>query len=271
MPVTFTEQGGLRFTLGGDKPTAELRGRVDGTTDWQEASACVEAATVPRVGVLFRQDWTLDEEEGDEAAGWLVTVRYAKREPDNSETVEVSIEIGGQTAHITQSFGTTRYAAPGSVAPDYGGAIGVNSSGGSLSVEGTDVYVPTYSWTESHRFPVSQISDAYLAGVYALCAAPVNGAPWRGNPPGAVLFRGARGSWKDSDEYARIEFAFSLTPNVTLSLGTISGIQKPGWDHLWQVFEEADDATAKSLVKRLKAAYVEQVYRRGDFSVLGIG
>jgi hypothetical protein len=34
---------------------------------------------------------------------------------------------------------------------------------------------------------------------------------------------------------------------------------------------EAEDATAKMLVKRPIAVYVEEVYPSGDFSLLGIG
>ncbi len=51
----------------------------------------------------------------------------------------------------------------------------------------------------------------------------------------------------------------------------ITGISKRGWDHLWVRYQDAEDSTAKALVKRPVAAYVERVYYDGDFSGLGIG
>ena len=35
--------------------------------------------------------------------------------------------------------------------------------------------------------------------------------------------------------------------------------------------EDAEDATAKAIVKRPVAAYVEKVYEEGNFAALGIG
>ena len=56
-----------------------------------------------------------------------------------------------------------------------------------------------------------------------------------------------------------------------LSLGTITGISKEGWQYLWVRFIDDEDTTAKALIKRPVSAYVEQVYSYGDFSGLGIG
>ena len=62
------------------------------------------------------------------------------------------------------------------------------------------------------------------------------------------------------------------SPNRTgITVGDITGIAKKGWEYLWVRYEDAEDSTAKTLVKRPVAAYVEKVYESGDFAALGIG
>ena len=56
-----------------------------------------------------------------------------------------------------------------------------------------------------------------------------------------------------------------------LTIGDITGIVKSGWAYLWLRYQEVEDTTAKMLIQKPIAAYVEQVYREGDFSLLGIG
>ncbi len=51
----------------------------------------------------------------------------------------------------------------------------------------------------------------------------------------------------------------------------ILGISKGGWDCLWVEYGKQVDAASKRLTKTPLAVHVEQVYRFGDFSLLGIG
>lgn len=56
-----------------------------------------------------------------------------------------------------------------------------------------------------------------------------------------------------------------------LSVGSIGGINKRGWDYLWVRYADIEDPAAKMLVKRPLAVYVEQVYPFTNFLGLGIG
>ena len=40
---------------------------------------------------------------------------------------------------------------------------------------------------------------------------------------------------------------------------------------MWVRYVDAEDATAKAIVKKPVAVYIEKVYEEGDFSGLGIG
>jgi hypothetical protein len=99
----------------------------------------------------------------------------------------------------------------------------------------------------------------------------VNSGAFRGFAAGEVLFLGASGSKTGVDNW-EIAFKFAASPNVTsLSIGggiTVSA--KKGWEYLWVRFADAEDSTAKALVKRPVAAYVERVYESADFSTMGL-
>ena len=88
---------------------------------------------------------------------------------------------------------------------------------------------------------------------------------------GEVLFMGASGSKRGSDDW-EITFRFAASPNKTgLTVGDIVGIDKKGWEYMWVRYADAEDAAAKAIVKKPVAVYVEKVYEEGDFSTLGIG
>jgi len=69
-----------------------------------------------------------------------------------------------------------------------------------------------------------------------------------------------------------LSYSFVASANATVSIGSwITNIQKAGHDHLWVAFEEVDDSSAKKVVPRPLAAYVERIYEQADFFTLGIG
>jgi len=69
-----------------------------------------------------------------------------------------------------------------------------------------------------------------------------------------------------------ITFRFAASLNRTgISVGSITGIAKKGWEYLWVRYADVEDAGSNTLVKQPVAAYVEQVYEYGNFAALGIG
>ncbi len=62
---------------------------------------------------------------------------------------------------------------------------------------------------------------------------------------------------------------FSSGPNRTnLTVGSITGISKKGWEYMWVRYADAEDSADKAIVKEPVAAYIEKVYEDGNFSVL---
>jgi hypothetical protein len=206
---------------------------------------------------------------------WHATVEYidpdspdAEDPPETGES-EYHFEIGGETVHITQSISTiSKTKAGGGDAPDFKGAIGIQPDG---SIAGVDVFAPTFHFSETHYLAVAAVTAAYKATLAGL-AYHVNNDTFKGHPAGEVLSMGASGSQRGSDDW-QISFPFGARKNeANVSIGGVITVPAvKGWEYLWVLYREKEDAVAKKIVQQPLAAYVEQVYPTGDLSGMGIG
>ena len=269
MPITVEERYDSRTSSAGEGPGAELLYVVKGTDDDLAARAALEAAAPATYDGLPLRTVRI-EPVGPEL--WDGEVTYAPPEdvePQQGESV-FAFDTGGGTQHITQSRATVAsYPAPGTTAPNFKGAIGVTAD----SVEGVDIVVPVYSFSETHVLPDATVTDAYKRTLM-LSTGKVNTDLFRGFNPGEVLFLGAAGTKRGAPGEAgdwEITYRFAVSPNETgLTVGDIAGIDKKGWEYLWVRYEDAEDGAAQAVVKRPVAAYVERVYPETAFAALGI-
>ncbi len=268
MPVTLTEQIGSRSWTTGENGSVTLKYILEGTSDDLTAKALVASSTATEYQGLIRQSIEIDPETVDTAHGtgrWNVTVKYGPR-PAPAETGDssFSFDTGGGTMHVTQSIATVaRYAPAGKTAPDFAGAIGVTLD----NVEGVDVTIPVYTWSETHYLPDSQVNKA---AYYALTGR-TNNASFKGCATGECLFLGASGSKKGSDNW-EITFKFAASPNkANFTVGGITVASKKGWEYMWVRYADSEDTDAKALVKKPVAVYIEKVYEEGNLATLGIG
>jgi hypothetical protein len=260
MPATIEERFDSRQGTDGEDPTTELIYMVSGTEDDNEVRSLVASTSPTDYTGLVRDRFSIEHLGG---GVWECKVQYVKL----TSEAQYAFDTGGGTQHITQSLANVqRRAAPGFVAPNYFGAIGVSE----VRVEGTDIAVPVFNFTETHRIANSVVTASYKLGLFRLTG-KVNDNTFKGFARGEVLFLGASGS-KSGFDHWEITFRFAASPNVSnLTIGDITNINKEGWHYLWVRFADDVDNTAKALIKRPIAAYVEQVYFYGDFSNLGIG
>lgn len=270
MPITLTERIDSRRITLGENPSADLVYILAGTSDDATAIALVESSAPPTYQGLYRQSIQLEPEWVDAASGdgrWIVTVRYGLwPQPKQGESV-YSFDTTGGTQHITQSIATVqRYAPPGKTAPDFKGAIGVTPE----NVEGVDITIPACTFAETHYLAATSVTLAYRVALFRLTG-KVNNATFKGCAAGECLFLGATGSKRGADDW-EITYRFAVSPNRTgITVGEITGIDKKGWEYLWVRYQNAEDGTARAIVKKPLAAYVEKVYEEADFSALGIG
>jgi hypothetical protein len=248
------------FTNGQNQGGRELVYDVVDTDDESE----VESLILGQAPSIY-QSRTLDSISAEPFGGgvWKGYARYIQWE----DTKEYTFETGGGTTRITQSIATiASYAPPGLTAPNFNGAIGVSED----RVEGVDIVIPAFQFSETHIFSDASVSQAYK-DVLTVLTGRVNAATFRNRAEGEVLFLGASGS-RRGDGMWPITFRFSVSPNATgLTVGGITGIDKGGWHYLWARYGDFADMTSFSLVKRATAIVVDQVYYPGNFSLLNIG
>ena len=268
MSATIHELFAGRTETIGDKPKAEIAYVVLGAVDESEVTALAQAS-IPSIHTgLSLRSFTLDERLN--ATTWKVVATYDQPDSPQQDDGEpsFSFDTGGGTQHITQSLQTVaRYGPAAAEALD--GAIGYDGQ----NVNGVDITVPVYQFSETHHLPPAFVTQGYKLALFAVTGS-VNNAPFRGFQAGEVLFLGASGSRRgvSLDDVWEIQYKFAASPNrVNLAVGSITGIQKRGWDYLWVQYGDSVDPIAKVLIKRPIAAYVEQVYPYASFANLGIG
>ncbi|MCR4414629.1 MAG: hypothetical protein NUV77_19605 [Thermoguttaceae bacterium] len=263
MTVVVAEKWESRQTIEGPDAQVDLVYIVCGTADDLEASAALLSASPATYNGLVRQYRRLERIAED---AWEGTVHYGRREPVQTGDVTWEFDTTGGTQKLTQSLATIgAYAPPGQTAPNFQGAIGVTHD----SVEGVDITVPVFSFSLRATLADNLVTPAYRATIFGLTGR-VNNAPFWGFAAGEVLFLGATGTKKNAEDW-EITYRFSASPNMTnIPVGPITVASKKGWEYLWVRYADDVDGTAKRAVKRPLAAYVEQVYPYGDFSLLGI-
>jgi len=253
-----------------DKRTS-VRYLVEDAASEIEALAALKTLSPGWVRNLPRLERRLTKRVNDTT--WLAAVEYGQLSPvdaaiedpvvDHSYTFDTT----GGSKHITQSLGTVGAYGP-SASAELGGAIGYDGH----NVNGCDITVPVYQFSEVHGFAAEDVNQAYKIAVMNMTGR-VNSATFRGFEAGEVLFLGASGNRHgtlDTDPW-QLTFNFAAAKNAAgLSVGAITDIAKQGWQYLWVQYGDSVDLTAKTLVKKPIAAYVEKVYEEADFSALGL-
>ena len=260
MPGTILETHRSREATEGENPSAELRFVVIGESD-DVAVRTLVLTTAPSTYLgLRRTNYTISPLDGGD--DWDVSVQYQKKTDS-----QYAFDTSGGTTNIKQSLATVgTYVPAGETAADYEGAIEVSGD----SVNGADIVVPVFSFSETHYLPDSLITASYKLAVFNLTG-KVNNAPFKGFAKGECLFLGCQGQKQGQGDW-ELQYRFSASPNVVgLTIGSGYTINKEGWQYAWTVFEEDVDDDAKRLIKKPAQTNVDQVYHYGNLGTLGIG
>jgi hypothetical protein len=272
-PISLAEKMESPIITDGESPSIKRKMTMEGVPYETMAHSLAISATPPTefLGsrLLVRKSVSLS------AIGfhiWDVDIDYGLQSHEKETgSNAMRFEIATQETTIKQALEhIADYAPAGETATDYKGAIGVNQDG---EAEGTQVITPTFSFTEELEMSDADINPTYVSTLYQLCGT-VNNASWSAKygtfEAGELLFAGCSGQ-KSSEDTWSMSFSFMAEPNVTgQTFGDIAGIDKQGFDYIWFEFRPQVDATAKRIVTPASDAHVERVYKRKDFSLLGI-
>lgn len=267
MSVSVSTYWKTRATAGHGKDAITLQWTLWGSNDEQEVLAALLASSSLTYYGLIRRTRTVEPLGGGK---WRGTVNYSRPESQTELTTESLLEVDttGGTQHITHSLGGTTYDV-------VNGGAGVEVDGGPInvqgeSVQGVDIYVPGFEFSERHILAAATHGLSYWKTVASL-SGTMNASAFRGFAAGEVLFIGARGRRSNEEDFDAT-FRFSALPNSypVIDGRTLSG-GKLGWDYLWVSYVLEEDTDKKKLMPKADWAYVERVYPQEDFSQLDIG
>ncbi|NBW11713.1 MAG: hypothetical protein EBR82_27145 [Caulobacteraceae bacterium] len=192
-------------------------------------------------------------------------------DPDvSSFNTTLTFNLVGGTTHITTALDTSSYRlfADGA-AVDVKKTIGIDLKTG--QVRGVDIVAPVLDFSLTTQFANRYVTAAYIKNVLALTG-KTNSVAWKGYDIGEVLFKGARGSKKGSENW-EISFEFSYSANKTgLTVGGITGVDKKGWQYLDVMFKEDTSNTINGRPLQVPTQVnVHTVYDSDAFAQLLIG
>lgn len=188
----------------------------------------------------------------------------------------ISVDTTGATELITQAWSDSEdpEAYVGKY-PDEGqstyGAINVSGN----QVNGVNVTVPAFNWTETWLVPAKyllvgdDVNDPYAKKLRSMTG-KVNSDDFRIFKPGEVLFLGGRFDANAGQSMVPVTYSFSARERrEAFFIGDIEVGVKDGWDHLWVQYETPEDATSE--FKKPRFVYVDRIYERLPYTDLKIG
>jgi hypothetical protein len=124
-----------------------------------------------------------------------------------------SFDTSGGTQHVTQSLQTVGRYGP-KATDKLQGAIGFDGK----NVQGVDITVPVFNFTESHWFTPDKITQAYKLLLFGKTGC-YNTDAFRGFAVGSVLFLGAAGDRQgdNPDDQWELTFRFAAMPRSATS------------------------------------------------------
>jgi len=273
MAITIQEAVQSRALVTGENESLTLRYIITGTASEQEARSTLELKSPSMYQGLLRDSCTVDPVWADDDADdgqWLGSARYVMPDATEPETGDftTSFDTTGGTQHITQaispqSVGTA--ATHPENAPNMFNTIGNTGD----AVQGTDIVVPVYRWSETHCLPDSMVTPQYRRMLY-LATGEVNQEAWREFGVNDSLFMGASGSKRARGDWS-VTFMFAAAPTRTEEIGPFK-VTKRGWQYVWCRYHRKVEGTGenKTLMMKPVAVYVNNVYYVFDFSKFGI-
>lgn len=227
-------------------------------------------------GLLLPRRTVTPKMINDSTYSWTVNYgmdqnQVSVSDPDLGQfNTTLTFNLVGGTEHITSALSTVSYrlTADGPII-DVQKTIGIDLKTG--QVRGVDILAPVLDYTLTTEFPNRIVTPAYVDALFDLTGT-VNTASFKGRPAGSVLFKGARGSKKGSENW-ELAFEFAYSKNKTgLSIGGITGVDKKGWQYLEIMYRDSPTLLISGKPIQVPTQVnVHDVYENGDFSKMKIG
>jgi hypothetical protein len=189
------------------------------------------------------------------------------RDPNDDRTFvpgAIAWDTTGATEHITSAM--EERVIGGNILDGFEGAINVQGT----SVQGIDKVVPAMKYSETWIMPTQVgLSTAFVKNVYSLTGT-VNASQFRAFQPGEALFMGARAQWSGDQPYTTVTFDWQARANdPEFYVKGLPQTLREGWEYPWIVYEPYSSPSGL-LVQRPKCLVIDTIYKKKDWSALGI-
>ena len=280
MTVQIAETADPRTLTAGNQWELEVRYLLFGSADEMEVQQALYDHCPQTLNGLNRVRWRVEPFWVDDVTGngyWAGTVTYApyQRVVFKTGDMAFNFEISAQSQHITQALkhiSTT--ACPGFTAEEFNGAINVTGDHDNIQVQGVDIQVPTYTFSETHYIPDGSITNGYKGTIYGLVG-KVNDASFKGLNAGECLFTACSGSKRGQEDW-EVNFRFAGSPNVAdwcadwpTGVKPAGAVAKKGWEYAWVRYKTGKGTNG--YIPKPMSVHIEQVYRSGGMGALNIG
>jgi hypothetical protein len=188
----------------------------------------------------------------------------------DEEESSLSFNCGATAIHITEAYSQRRILGR----KDAGNVIGWNGKGGDeMQVEGVDVQTGECRETYTKDIRVSKLTNEYRRKLWRLVG-KVNKTKYLGWEAGELMFMGANFTapgkdTKDGEKTVTVTFDFVVRENEKNFDYEGVKVSKKGFDYVWSIKKsnKGEEGYPKATIE---AAYVAQVVKYADFSVLGL-
>lgn len=262
------ENGRKTSGVGGVTPTATIE-YIILDADTHDVALNLLQSTAPTTfdlfgtGLVLIPRSTYDVEEAGNGI-WTGIAQYNYTDVQTSD-MEYTFETAGGSQHIVRSLATREYARSGETAPPSHGLIGNTGQ----SIEGVDISVPTFQWSETYPVNPSFFTQEYKLTCYDLTSR-VNQNTFRGFPAGSVLFLGANAVVRGYDKVSYLTLRFAAQENVSgITLDGIAIDHKDGWEYM--TVRTKMIAEENALNQKIAGVYIHRTFELGDFSQLLVG
>lgn len=242
---------------------------VTGVTNEAEAYTAVLVEAPTSIGSFDIREASVDEVGHDEYEAFVTwSAGSAVVEPPEDGDEAFSFELSPAAYMVYQSRETIAKYPNGATTPQYRGAINVDQEGRVNGVQWPPS--PAQVFTQQATVDAARITQSYYRTLCAL-AGKVNDATFLGFAAGELLFLGATGRRQGAGPW-QIEYKFGFSANEEgLTVGTITGIAKKGWEFLWAHYRTdkySDGTNDIAIVQVPVFAYVERIVDDADFGDL---
>jgi hypothetical protein len=250
--------------------TADLVEVADYALDTLPATV---AAPLGLTATLIDVDCTQEGPGESGVCKWNVTAVWEVPEyrADDGETppdsVPWSFDTTGGSTHINASRSITgHYVASGVTEVTPGGTIGDDGKG---QVNGCDIVAPACRFEVVNTYTLSAFSTSALMSAYRLTgkanssSLTVTVGPGKSFTfaTGEALFAGVRANYDPKSGNVQVYCTFLGSANASsITIGEVSGVDKPGHDFLEVKSEDKKDETSGKMVRTVSEVIIHRVY-----------